>query len=286
LREFQIVNECELQVAPFAVNDNDTSTRGFDERGIVGIHAVAHVRGPQRLRAKRLRRLYDNKIFTIHGLDNVMVADPLDGVDNGQARNRRVGTPAHRFDHRREQSSRRKRTGGVVHDHDVSGLGHAREARAHRFGTRRTTNRGAHARRCVPLRVGGQHHHHAVTRFRRDAHRTVEHARIAEAHELFGGTKTRPAARGDNDAPDLHEAQSYSPSVVNAGEQQPACRRRHDRRDLKHHFRSADELAATVHDNHRTVVEMADTLARLFSFARQHDADIVAGTNRRREFLR
>src|SRR5262249_12519683 len=60
--------------------------------------------------------------------------------------------------------------------------------------------------------------------------------------------------------------------VFESCEEQPARRSRHDRRHLQHHFRAADQLATTVHDHHRTVVEMTDTLADFLALAGERDA--------------
>ena len=135
----------------------------------------------------------------------------------------------------------------------------ARRARSRSGSRRRSSVRTPVGR--VPLASAGSTTTTPSHDSARDADRPVEHGRAAEARELLRRAEARAATGRDDDRPRRARGQSGVISRVEAGEQEAAGRRRHDRRHLQHHLGAADEFAAAVHDDHRAVVEVADALA-------------------------
>src|SRR4051812_43840827 len=98
------------------------------------------------------------------------------------------------------------------------------------------------------------------------------------AHVRTGSVwRSRGAQRGEAAAPRRIRPWRSRLIVVEAGEDEAADARRHDRRDLQHDFGAAHEVLPVVHDDHRTIFEVADALPFFLAGAGECDADEVAG---------
>ena len=124
----EIFRRRQFHVRRIAFKGRHRQSRPFRERRVVGEIAAAIARGAamgieNHIEAKRLRRLRDAQPRALRrGLDIAAVADQLDGVGDGDRRNRSAGA-AGGVDRARNHRRRHERPRRVVDQDDVGLLG-------------------------------------------------------------------------------------------------------------------------------------------------------------------